>query len=83
MRILVQILTSLSGLRIQHCHELQCSLQTGLGSGIAVAVVWASICNSYLTPTLGTSTCCWCSLKKIKIKKYKNALASYSEGLGN
>ena len=32
-------LASLSGLRIQRCCELCCSLQTWLGSGIAVAVV--------------------------------------------
>ena len=27
------------GLRIQHCHELQCRSRTQLGSGVAVAVV--------------------------------------------
>ena len=29
---------SLNGLRIQHCHELQCSLQMHLGSGVAMAL---------------------------------------------
>ena len=38
-RLWVQSLASLSGLRIRHCHELWCRLQTRLGSGIAVAVV--------------------------------------------
>ena len=35
----VQSLASLSGLRIWHCHELWCRLQTHLGSHIAVALV--------------------------------------------
>ena len=38
-RIWVQSLASLSGLRIQRCHELQCRSQMRLQSGIAVAVV--------------------------------------------
>ena len=33
------ILALLSGLRIQHCRELWCRLQTWLGSRIAVALV--------------------------------------------
>ena len=39
MRIPVQSLALLNGLRIRHCCELWCGLQTWLGSGIAVAVV--------------------------------------------
>ena len=39
MRIQVQSLALLSGLRIWRCHELWCRSQTWLGSGIAVAVV--------------------------------------------
>ena len=35
-----------------------------LGSGIAVAVVYSGSCSSDLTPILGTSICCRCSLKK-------------------
>ena len=38
MRLRVQSLTSLSGLRIWHCHELWCRLQMWLESGIAVAL---------------------------------------------
>ena len=39
MRLQVQSLASLSGLRIQHCHELWCTLQMWLTSHVAVAVV--------------------------------------------
>ena len=39
MRMWVQALASLSGLRIQCCHRLWCRSQMGLGSGVAVAVV--------------------------------------------
>ena len=39
MRTGVQSLASLSGFRIQSCHELWCRLQMRLGSGVAVAVV--------------------------------------------
>ena len=39
MRLWVQSLALLSGLRIGRCHELWCRLQTRLGSGIAVALV--------------------------------------------
>ena len=38
MRLRVQFLASLSGLRVQHHHELCCRSQTQLRSGIAVAV---------------------------------------------
>ena len=38
MRMRVQPLALLSGLRIQYCPELWCGSQTWLGSGIAVAV---------------------------------------------
>ena len=38
MRTQVPSLSSLSGLRIWHCHELWCRLQMWLGSDIAVAV---------------------------------------------
>ena len=39
MRLQVPSLASLSGLRIQRCHELWCRLQMRLGSGIAVALI--------------------------------------------
>ena len=44
MRLQVQSLASLSGLRIRPYHELWCRLQTWLGSDVAVAV--ARSCNS-------------------------------------
>ena len=66
MRMLIESLASLSGLRMWRCHELWCSSQTQLGSGVAVAVVWAGSCISDLTPSLGTSMCHGCSPKKQK-----------------
>ena len=41
MNFQVWSLASFSGLRIWHCHELSCRLQTWLGSGVAVAVALA------------------------------------------
>ena len=38
MRRWVQSLASLSGLRIQHCCELQCNLQMQLGLSVAMAM---------------------------------------------
>ena len=57
----------LSGLRIKHCPELQSKSQTQRGSCVAVAVVKASGYSTDSTPSLGTSTCGWCSPKKTKI----------------
>ena len=57
MKTQVQSLASLSGLRVQHCCDLWCSLQTWLRSGIAVAVVWVSGYSSDSTSALGTSIC--------------------------
>ena len=55
--------------RIRCCHELWCTLQTQLGSLVAVAVVKASSCSSNWTPSLGTSICLQCSPKKTKDKE--------------
>ena len=38
MRLQVRFPALLSGLKIQHCHELKRMLQARLGSGVAVAV---------------------------------------------
>ena len=46
MRLQVESLALLSGLRIPHCCELWCRLQTWLGSCIAVALAWVSGYNS-------------------------------------
>ena len=62
---------SLSGLRIWHCRELWCRSQTQLGPGIAVAVVKVGSYSSNLTPSLGTSICHRCGLKKKTKKKKK------------
>ena len=65
VRMQVQSLALLSWLRIRCCCcELWCRLQTLLESHIAVVV--AGSCSSYSSPTLGTSICSECSLKKKK-----------------
>ena len=69
IRMGVQTLAPLSGLRILYFCEMQCRLQTGLGSSIAVVVMQASSYSSDLTPSLGTSVCHKCSPKKTKKKK--------------
>ena len=57
MRMHVQSLSWLSRLRIWHCRELWCKLQTQLGSCKAVAVVLAGSYSSDLTPSLRTYIC--------------------------
>ena len=59
----------LAHLRIWHCHQLWCRLQTWLGSGIAVALVQVGSCSSDWTPSLRTSTYRRCDPKKSKKKK--------------
>ena len=51
MRMQVQSLASLRGLRIWHCHKLWHRLQKRLGSAVAVA----GSCSFNFTPSLGTS----------------------------
>ena len=53
MRMQVQSLASLSGLRVWHCHKLQRRSQMLLRSSIAVAVVQAGSCSSNSTPQPG------------------------------
>jgi len=69
MRTQVRSLALLSGLRVQHCHELCCRSQMQLRSGIAVAVVRDGRYSSDWTPSLETSICCRCGQKKKKKKK--------------
>ena len=59
----------LSGLRIRCCHELQCRSQIWLGSCVAVTVAKAISCSSDSPPSLGTSICCRCALKRKKERK--------------
>ena len=72
MRKQVQSLASLSRLRIQHCHELWCNLQTWLVFHVAVTVAVASSYSFDSTPSLGTSICLQCSPKKMKKEKSKS-----------
>ena len=50
MRMQVQSLALLRGLRIRHCHEMWSRSQTRLRSHIAVAVTWASNCSTDSLP---------------------------------
>ena len=77
MKTQVKSLLLLSGLRIWQCCELWCASQTRLRSGVAVAVPAASIYSSDLTPSLGTSIRCGCSLKKTKRQKKKKKDKTY------
>ena len=63
MRLRVQSLALLSGLRIRCCCELWCRSQMWLGSRVAVAVAVAVVQASSCSPDL-TSVCHWCSYKK-------------------
>ena len=69
MRVLVQFLASLSGLRIRRCHELWYRVQTQLRSSVALGcgVVQQLSCSSDLTPSLGTSMCLGSDPKNIYI----------------
>ena len=71
MRLWVQSLALLSGLRTQHCHELWCRSQMQLGPQVAVATVQAGSYSSDSTPHLESSICHGCSPKKTKKKKEK------------
>ena len=66
MRLWIQSLALLGGLRIWRCHELWYRTQMQLGSGIAVSLAQAGSNCSDQTPSLGTSICYGCSPKKKK-----------------
>ena len=74
IRLWVQPLASLSGLRMQCCRQLWCRSQTWLGSDIAVAVAGSRTSNQ--TPRLGTSIWCRCGPKKQKKKRKKKTRSS-------
>ena len=84
MRLRIQSLALLSGLRIRCCCELWCRSQMRLRSDVAVAVVQASSYSSDSTPSLGTSICCRCGPKKTKRPKKKKKVTKknlpYSTG---
>ena len=71
MRMWVQSLASISGLRMQHCCKLWCRLQMQLGSGVAMTVVQACSGSSNSTPSPGTSMCYRCGPKRKKEKERK------------
>ena len=72
MRMKIQFLASLNGLRIQPCCALQCKLQTQLGSGVAVTLAKAGSYSCNSTPSLGTSIYCWYGPKGQKTNKQTN-----------
>ena len=78
MRTWVQPLALLSGLKIQHCHELWCRSQTRLRSRVAVAVAEARNYSSNSTPSLGTSICGGSGLRNGKKKKKSFERCGYS-----
>ena len=69
MRMWVQSLALLSGLRIWRGHELWSRSQVQLRSWVAVAVVQTSSYSSDSTLSLRTSLCHGCSPKKPKKKR--------------
>ena len=71
MRMWVQSLAPLSGLKIQGCHELWLNSQTQLRTCVAVAVVQASSCSSDSNPSLGTSNAASVALKAERKKRKK------------
>ena len=83
MKMQVQSLAQLSGLRIWHCCELQHRSQIWLRSHVAVEAAQAGSCRSNSTPSGGTSICPRCSPKKKRKKKPKNKTLKnrYSEKL--
>ena len=83
MKMQVQSLASLYGLRIQRGCKLQHESQMGLRSHIAVAVVQAGSCSSNSTPGLGTSI--WHGRKKKgqsgKVVEYERKGARHTPSL--
>ena len=72
IRMQVQSLAFLSGLKIGLCLKLWSRLQIWLRSGISVAMAVVRTCCSDSTPSLGTSICHGCSSKKTKTNKQTN-----------
>ena len=77
VRMQVQSLASLSGLRIWHCSKLLQRSQMWLGSGIAVA----GSCSSDSTPSWGASVCYRCGCKKGEKKKESGFIKGRLRGL--
>ena len=77
MRMQFWSLASLSGLKIQHFHELCCRSQTQLESGVAVAIKQTSSYSSDSTPRLGISIFLSCCPKKKKKEKKGTPVTCY------
>ena len=82
MRLQVQSLASLSGVRIRRCCELWCRSQTWLRSGVAVAVAQAGHYSSDSTPSLGTSICHRWDPKKKKRRVQPHKIPASCQGRG-
>ena len=67
----VQSLAALRGVRIWRCRELWGGSWTPLGTCVAVAVVEAGSCSSYLTSGLRMSCAAGAARKRKKKKKKK------------
>ena len=78
MRVHVQSLALLGGLRIWHCRDLWCRSQMHFGSGVAMAVVYAGGYSSDLTPSLGVSICRRFSPQKQNKKTQTNKKMEHS-----
>ena len=81
MKMQVRSLALLSGLRIWHCHELQCTRRCGSGP----TWLWLWPAAEALTPSLGTSICCGFSTKekkKIISGNLRTEDQSYEKGCG-
>ena len=74
MRMSFQSLTSLEWVGDAALPWAVVWVATRLGSGIAVAVVWAGSCSSGSTPSLRTSMCHRCSLKKQQQQQQQQTL---------
>ena len=77
MRMRVQSLAFLSGLRIQHCCKLWHRLQMGLRSGIAVVVVQASAAALIQPLAWELPNATGAAIKRRKEKKKKHHILDF------
>ena len=83
LKMLVQSLASLSGLSIQHCPKLWCGLQIQFSSGIAVAMVLASVTALIQPLAPGIFICCGFSPPTPPKKGRERQSAKYKMGESN
>ena len=83
MRMWVQSLASLSGSRIQHCHDLWCRSQMRLKSCVAVPVAVTSSCSSNSTLGLEPPYAASFPKKQKKKKKRKRKISTRIWRKGN